>query len=669
MVIRLRSHLAESLPAGHGHLHSGLPLSLLTVAVAAIAPAALVTAAVTLVPLPVTATLTAIAPAAQVAATVTLGPIPVTATIAAVAPAAQSQATADLRWPTIQATITASAPPPLVHGHATLWYRLRRDLQVSYTVSSRVLANQVAGWGEPARTLSARGIGWSPPLPAVSLDRAAWSHFARPLASGESHWGQFDALSQPATASWQRFLTAEVPRRLVWTAPGPALWHVGRVVYDLAPGHERPERVTWGLFARVIQPHPSRWDRAPLRLWPGEVRWNLFRRQSWTGPIPPFRPIPPAPKPVPTGPGHLFSAYPGWPVPPGFQGRLHSGRKYSAARYGINMITELGLFKLPTLEPIRFQSLTIDEAMDSHSRLLRVQIKDRASYLLLQPDEDLNPAEVRAVLNGYSFDFVVIEGSGGFAFADTTFTINAQSRIVYLGAPYAPARDFREANTRTAHQLADQEVENTGFEIEFDSVDWLVPAGVFSYQNSTPLDVLKRLAATVGAYVSDDPTDLKVTIAPKYLIEPWLWGSQQPVTTLTASQVKEYSLQNTRFDDCNRIVISGGNTGKVRVVAVRSGTAGDHSKALSPDSLICDVDAGTEKARQFFSAAGRHVDVVLTGIPLAPAPDDPKLLHLGDLVRVEWGEESWIGMITAVKIEAQIGRLLQTISVDRFLET
>jgi hypothetical protein len=332
------------------------------------------------------------------------------------------------------------------------------------------------------------------------------------------------------------------------------------------------------------------------------------------------------------------------------------------------MITELGLFKLPTLQPIHFQSLTIEEAIDS-LRLLRVQIRDRASYLLLQPDDDLNPAEVRAVLNGYAWDFVVTEGGGSFAFADMSFTVNAQSRIVYLGAPYAPSRDYREANTRSAHQLADQEVENTGFEIVWDTADWLVPAGVFSYQNLPPLDVLKRLAATVGAYVSDDPTDLTVTLAPKYLIEPWLWSQQSPITTLTASQVKEYSLQNTRYDDCNRVVISGGNTGKVRVVATRSGTAGDHSKALSPDSLVCAVEAGTERARQFFSAAGRHCDVVISGIPLAPAPADPKLLHLRNLVRVTWGEETWIGMVTATRIEAQIGRLLQSVTVDHWLET
>jgi len=622
MIIRLRSRLAEDLPAGHAHLRSRLHSNTLTAVAAAIAPT-VVTAALA-----------------------TLGPVP-----------------------SITASATSVAPHAISHAHAYLWHRLRRDSQISYTISVQAQARQAAVWNLPGHARKDGWAAWSLPEKEVGIGTAAWALFGRPHTSGDARWELFDITERDGVAAWQRFLTAEATRRLVWTSPGPALWHVGRVVYDLAPGVERQGRAPWGLFARVVQPDSSRWDRAPLRIWPGEVRWSLSRLQSWNGPIPFPHPTPPPPKPVSHGPVHLFSAHPGWPVPPGFQGRLHSGRKYSTARYGINMITELGLFKLPSLEPIRFQSLTIEEAMDS-LRLLRIQIKDRASYLLLQPDEDFNPAEIRAVLNGYTWDFVVTEGSGSFAFADVTFTVNASSRIVYLGAPYAASRDYREANTRTAHQLVDQEVENTGFEIVWDTADWLVPPGVFSYQNLTPLDALKRLAGTVGAYVRDDPVALEVTIAPKCLIEPWLWQQQQPITTITASQSRSMAVQNLRHDDTNRVIVSGGNVGKKRVVAVRSGTAGDHSNALNTDSLICSVDAGTERARQFFCAAGRHCDVVLSGIPLAPAPGDPKLLHLGDLVRVEWlNEASWIGMVTAVKIDAQIGSLLQTVTIDHFLET
>jgi hypothetical protein len=623
MTPRLHFRLAEDLPTGHGHLHFGLHPNTLTAVAAAIAPA-VVTAALA-----------------------TLGQVP-----------------------PITAVATFVAPHAISHAHAYLWHRLRRDSKISYTNPVQEQARQAAIWSLPELVRKDKETAWSLPAREVGIGKAEWTLIERLYSDDAAEWGLFDVAERGSSSVWQRFLTSESVGRIIWTAPGPALWHSGRVVYDLAPGVERRGRVPWGLFARVVQPDSSKWDWAPLRIWQGEVRWSLARLQSWNGPVPIPRPIPPAPKPVPHGPGHLFFHLPHWPVPPSFQGRLHFGRRYSTARYGINMITDLSLVKLPNLEPIRFQSLTIEEAMDSHARLLRLIIRDRESYLLLQPDDDFNPAEVRATLNNYSWDFVVTDGDGGFSFGDIQFTVNAQSRIIYLGAPYAPSRDYSETNTRTAHQLADQEVENTGFEIVWDTADWLVPEGVFSYQNLTPLDALKRVTSAVGAYIRDDTIAPQVVVTPKYLIEPWLWSQQQPVTTISASQARSLTIQNLRHDDTNRVVVSGGNTGKVRVVAVRSGTAGDHSQALSSDSLICDIDAGAERTRQFFCAAGRHCDVVLSGIPLAPAPGDPKLLRLGDLVRVEWRDETpWIGMVTGVKINAQIGSLLMDVTLDHFLET
>jgi hypothetical protein len=422
---------------------------------------------------------------------------------------------------------------------------------------------------------------------------------------------------------------------------------------------------SWSLAAEMATARGVVWQSAPLRRMAGDVSWNRLVKIFWRL-APPQKTPNPAPAPIPPGPIRLFYHLPGWPIPPGIDIRLHYGTRPKSIGYAIHMITDLSCVLLPHLEPLRFQSLSIEWNRDSHSRLLRATILGHDSMALLQPDAGLNPVEVRTTLNGYSFDFVVTQITGTSSVAAHTWEVTAESPILYLTTPYAAARDYLETQTRTAQQLALQELTDTGFELEWDVVDWLVPAGVWSYQGLTPLEAIKRLAAAAGGHVEDHPTDHKIFVRSDYHIEPWLWSLQQPAVILSGANCRSLTDQQTRYADTNRVIVSGGAAGKVRVDATRSGTAGDRLQVLSPEPLWCHVDVGRERARQALASAGYHVDEVLADLPLAPAPNTPGVLQLGDIVEVHWLGSEWIGQVIGNQINAAMGSLTQTLTVDRF---
>jgi hypothetical protein len=55
----------------------------------------------------------------------------------------------------------------------------------------------------------------------------------------------------------------------------------------------------------------------------------------------------------------------------------------------------------------------------------------------------------------------------------------------------------------------------TGF-----TLDWTFPAGAFSYQNMTPIEVIKALADTAGAVAPKKAED-GWTLKPRFPASPW----------------------------------------------------------------------------------------------------------------------------------------------------
>ncbi|HHH9607601.1 TPA: hypothetical protein ACP344_006646, partial [Pseudomonas aeruginosa] len=67
-----------------------------------------------------------------------------------------------------------------------------------------------------------------------------------------------------------------------------------------------------------------------------------------------------------------------------------------------------------------------------------------------------------------------------------------------LDAPYAPKRSAVNTAPLNARQVVDDQLQYTGFSVSWDvenmgPPDWTLPAGAFSYQDQTPMQVIVKL--------------------------------------------------------------------------------------------------------------------------------------------------------------------------------
>ncbi|MGS7457518.1 hypothetical protein, partial [Mycobacterium tuberculosis] len=81
------------------------------------------------------------------------------------------------------------------------------------------------------------------------------------------------------------------------------------------------------------------------------------------------------------------------------------------------------------------------------------------------------------------------------------YTITGATRGQLLAAPYAPLRSALNSAPINAAQAAEGELQFTGFTLDWQATDWTFPAGALSYQSQTAMQVIARLAETVGAVV------------------------------------------------------------------------------------------------------------------------------------------------------------------------
>ncbi|MEE2521063.1 hypothetical protein QO156_33200, partial [Pseudomonas aeruginosa] len=75
-----------------------------------------------------------------------------------------------------------------------------------------------------------------------------------------------------------------------------------------------------------------------------------------------------------------------------------------------------------------------------------------------------------------------------------------------LDAPYAPKRSAVNTAPLNARQVVDEQLQYTGFSVSWDvenmgPPDWTLPAGAFSYQDQTPMQVIVKLAEVAGGIV------------------------------------------------------------------------------------------------------------------------------------------------------------------------
>jgi hypothetical protein len=533
-------------------------------------------------------------------------------------------------------------------------------------------AHRASGWAIQSSTIAVRGGAWQDGQALPTERGATWAgNLATNARSGDG-WDAMRAVPLEVGSQWRippvrSFACGTTYEQAAafaaaigdgYTSPA-AKSPQRRQVWDGADGVSRSWCWDFGAAAvlRSIAWHVP-WGVASGIGW--EPRWNV---------VPP----PPAPPPAAVAPDVTFACrYPAG----GFQ----------AASLDLIFMTGGCPFWTPSL-------VYTDGAILVHNDLSVTRVSDNADVpvtgvslqlyatdwcwgatlqlsgadaMALVSPLDGDPIEVQISLNGYLWNILVEDFTEDEVFGKKSYSAAGRSTNANLAAPTAPIATYTNDAQMAAAQLIDRELLNTGWTAEYHAnllqlltIDWLVPAGAFTYQDKTPMDAISQVAAAIGARAYAHRNQATIVLTPKYPVSAWDWETATPDATIDPALMTRIGTRLQPKPDINQVVVSGMTQG-VLVTVRRDGTAGELAAPMVTDALITHVDAGRERGRNVLCDTGKQALVSIT-LPLAV---DTGLLEPGLLVDVQQSP-AWRGVVMGITVAAKFGAVTQTVEIER----
>jgi hypothetical protein len=328
------------------------------------------------------------------------------------------------------------------------------------------------------------------------------------------------------------------------------------------------------------------------------------------------------------------------------------------------MIPTLTAVTVPDGTPVPLLNATM--TLDEHDWAWTFSAAMAASGLpLVDPATAPVPAQIMITINGYAWICRVEGVEDNRRFGSKTMTLRGKSRSTDLAFPYAQLSTYTSTEARDASQLATAQLTPYGWTLLWNTVDWLVPAGGFSFADLAPIDALAKLAASVGAIMVSDPSAMKMTVQPEYPVSPWSWPDASPYAIIPASILTTGGGSWKGGINADGIYVYSENDGYGALVLI-DGTDGAVQIPMIVERLLVNVTPVRERARIELARAGR-IKTEIRSIPLFPAPASPGLIPMGSLLTInDSSTESWKGQVKNISINAD--RAGSAISVRQTLQ-
>lgn len=277
------------------------------------------------------------------------------------------------------------------------------------------------------------------------------------------------------------------------------------------------------------------------------------------------------------------------------------------------------------------------------------------------------PVAVDATINGYTWRVLIESWSESHAFARREYTIRGRSLSAWLTEPYASAHDGMSESAANARQLAEAQLEHTGWTLDWGIVDWLVPIGALSYSNATPLKVIQQIAEAAGGRVLSHRTAQQLIVLPRLHSLPWNWATATPALGINEYVVRTLSREYRPGLAFDAVFVSGENQG-VLCKVYRVGTAASKLAPMVTDALITDVEPARARGKLVIGSSGKWSRESLE-LPLTRAGVLPGLLEIGSLISMEERGRIWRGQVVGVQVAADFGNTFtvrQNVDVERY---
>ncbi|MBF9267008.1 hypothetical protein [Paracidovorax cattleyae] len=273
-----------------------------------------------------------------------------------------------------------------------------------------------------------------------------------------------------------------------------------------------------------------------------------------------------------------------------------------------------------------------------------------------------DPAEIEVQINGLPFRLRIERLVEDRRFLpQLRWSVSGKGKAMPLGAPYAPARSFFNTTARTAQQLAADALTvngvGIGWAVDWQIVDWQVPAGAWSLQG-TAIDAINDIAAAAGGYVQPHPTDAVFRVLPRYPAPSWTWSGVVPDFEIPGAAAEVVGIEYVDRPGYNRVFLGGVGAG-VFGPFKRAGSAGDVLAPQVTHALITHPDVHRARGIAELSDTGQqeHVSLRMQVLP------DAGVIHPGQFVRYV-GDRTVVGIVRRTVIDWSRPTLRQLLEIE-----
>ena len=318
------------------------------------------------------------------------------------------------------------------------------------------------------------------------------------------------------------------------------------------------------------------------------------------------------------------------------------------------VMNNVSVVRLPDMAPIEVISVDLSANVDTWCWSVRMELADPGQLALLVPDGG-GPRLVQITMNSYVWTAIIEGRVRSRGFGREAVTVVGRSQTALLDAPYAPRRSGAEPEARTARQLAEVELANTGFALDWVGADWLVPGGAWYYTDLTPAAVINDIASAGGAVLQSHPSNPALSVAPRYAVAPWAWTEAAVDLVLPASWVVDDSTQYASRPQVDAVIVRGEQQG-IQARLVRAGSAGESFAEQVVHKLITHADVAVQRGTAALANSGEQ-ELVDLRIPLfVPGSETgggTGLYMPLNLVEVQDLAATWRGLSVGVSISAR----------------
>lgn len=270
------------------------------------------------------------------------------------------------------------------------------------------------------------------------------------------------------------------------------------------------------------------------------------------------------------------------------------------------------------------------------------------------------PAELEASINGVSYRVLAERLARERTFGQSGIRVSGRGTNAVLDV--LPGTYENAGAVRTAAQLMDDALAvngvGVGWGVDFGLDDWLVPAGVWSYQG-TAIAAVNAIAAAAGGYVQPHATADTLRVLPRYPTAPWDWAGLTPDYELPSAVTVREAIEWVDRPGYNRVFVSGTKAGILAQVT-RAGSAGDIVAPMVTDALITQAAAGRQRGLAVLGNTGRQASVSLR----LPVLATTGLILPGKFIRYVDGLTTRVGLVRSMAAEVAWGEVWQTIGVE-----